>query len=100
MTKGPAIVAARDGRVAYYAGARLIELPPSPPDNLCGWLRSHDGDFLMIGNHDEHAFNVTPMLHCLRLLKRYPRYGSGYYDLYAVRPLERAQHPRVAIEAQ
>ena len=100
MTKGPATVAARDGRVAYYAGARLIELPPSPPDNLCGWLRSHDGDFLMIGNHDEHAFNVTPTLHCLRLLKRYPRYGSGYYDLYAVRPPERAQHPRVAIEAQ
>jgi hypothetical protein len=100
MTKGPATVAARDGRVAYYAGARLIELPPSPPDNLCGWLRSHDGDFLMIGNHDEHAFNVTPTLHCLRLLKRYPRYRSGYYDLYAVRPPERAQRSRAAIEAQ
>ena len=100
MTKGPVTVAARDGRVAYYAGARLIELPPSPPDNVCGWLRSHDGNFLMIGNHDEHAFNVTPTLHCLKLLKRYPRYRSGYYDLYAVRPLEPARRPSAAIEAQ
>jgi hypothetical protein len=103
ITTGPVTVAARDGRVAYYAGARLIELPPLPPDNICGWLRSHDGNFLMIGNHDEHAFNVTPTLHCLRLLKRYPRYRSGYYDLYMVRPPERA--PRsptssTAIETQ
>ncbi|MBV8357890.1 MAG: glycosyltransferase family 39 protein [Deltaproteobacteria bacterium] len=100
MTKGPVTVAARDGRVAYYAGARLIQLPPSPPDNVCGWLRSHDGDFLMIGNHDEHAFNVTPTLHCLKLLKRYPRYRSGYYDLYAVKPLEPARRSSTAIEAQ
>ncbi|MBV8450991.1 MAG: glycosyltransferase family 39 protein [Deltaproteobacteria bacterium] len=100
MTKGPVTVAARDGRVAYYAGARLIELPPSPPDDLCRWLSSHDGDFLMIGNHDEHAFNVTSAMRCLRLLKRYPRYRSGYYDLYAVRPSARARRSRTAIEAQ
>jgi hypothetical protein len=91
MTKGPAAVAARDGRVAYYAGARLIELPLVPADEICGWLRSEHGDFLMIGNHEEHAFNVTPTLPCLKLLKRYPRYRSGYYDLYAVRPPEQAR---------
>src|SRR5262249_48319985 len=100
MTKGPATVAARDGRGAYYGGAQLIEMPPAPPDNLSRMLRLHDGDFLMIGNRDERAFNVTPTLHCLRLLKRYPRYRSGYYDLYAVRPLERAGHSGAAIEAQ
>ena len=103
MTKGPAAVAARDGRVAYYAGARLIELPLVPPDEVCGWLRSEHGDFLMIGDHDEHAFNVTPTLHCLRLLKRYPRSRSGYYDLYAVRPPEQARRSpdsRGAIGAQ
>jgi hypothetical protein len=103
LTTGPATVAARDGRVAYYAGARLIELPPSPPDDLCAWLRSEHGDFLMIGNHDEQAFGVTRALHCLRLLKRYPRYGSGYYELYVVRPSEpvsRSRTSRAAIKAQ
>jgi hypothetical protein len=75
-------------------------LPPSPPNNVCGWLRSHNGDFLMIGNHDEHALNVTPTLRCLKLLKRYPRYRSGYFDLYAVRPLEPTRRSSAAIEAQ
>jgi Dolichyl-phosphate-mannose-protein mannosyltransferase len=100
MTIKPVTVAARDGRVAYYAGAKLVELPPSPPDNVCGWLRLHGGNFLMIGNHDERAFDVTPALQCLRLLKRYPRYGSGYYDLYAVLPPERAQRSSAAVEAR
>jgi len=99
MTNGPVTVAARDGRVAYYAGARLLELPPSPPDNVCGWLHMHGGDFLMIGNHDERTFDVTPGMPCLRLLKRYPRYGSGYYDLYAVLPPERTQHYNAGVEA-
>jgi len=85
ITKGPAAVAARDGRVAYYAGARLIELPSLPPHDFCGWLHSERGDFLMVGEHDEHFFNVARSLSCLELLKRYPRYGSGYFDLYAVR---------------
>jgi len=88
ITKGPAAVAARDGRVAYYAGARLIELPPLPPHDFCGWLRSQRGDFLMVGEHDEDLFNVARSMSCLELLKRYPRYGSGYFDLYAVTPHE------------
>jgi hypothetical protein len=89
---GPAVVVARDGRVAYYAGARLIELPPSPPDDLCGWLDSQRGDFLMIGENDERLFNVADNLSCLELLKRYPRYGAGYFDLYAVRLPEQDGH--------
>jgi Dolichyl-phosphate-mannose-protein mannosyltransferase len=94
ITKRPAAVAARDGRVAYYAGSRLIELPPSAPADFCGWLRSEHGDFLMVGNHDERTFNLGQRTRCLELLKRYPRYGSGYYDLYAVRPLEQEQPAR------
>ena len=88
--KKAAVVAARDGRVAYYAGARLVELPPSPPQDLCAWLRVEGGDFLMIGNHDEQLFSTPRNQRCLELLKRYPRYGSGYYDLYAVRVLDQA----------
>jgi hypothetical protein len=85
MTRRPVTVAARDGRVAYYANARFIELPPSPPEDLCGWLRSSRGDFLMVGNHDERRFGVAHAVQCLRFLKRYPRYNPGYYDLYAVK---------------
>ena len=82
--KKTAAVAARDGRVAYYAGARLVELPPSPPEDFCAWLRARRGDFLMIGNRDEQLFSIGRNRRCLELLKRYPRYGSGYYDLYVV----------------
>ena len=85
-------MAARDGRVAYYARARLIELPAFPPGDLCGWLHFEHGDFLMIGNHDERLFNITRGRCCLRLLKRYPRYGLSYYDLYAVTLPELSQH--------
>jgi len=88
IKKGPAAVAARDGRAAYYAGARLIQLPRTPPAEVCEWLLANHGDFLLIGNHDEHDFNLTPTPHCLKLLKRYPRYRSQYYDLYAVQPIE------------
>ena len=88
IKKGPAAVAARDGRAAYYAGARLIQLPRTPPAEVCEWLRANHGDFLLIGDHDEHDFNLTPTPHCLKLLKRYPRYRSQYYDLYAVQPIE------------
>jgi hypothetical protein len=98
--KGPVTVAAQDGRVAFYAGARLVELPVLPPDSICGWLRSHDGDFLMIGSHDELPFKVTPTPPCLKLLKRYPRYRSSYYDLYAVSTVPRLPLSAAEREAQ
>ncbi|HKV54952.1 MAG TPA: glycosyltransferase family 39 protein [Candidatus Binataceae bacterium] len=82
----PAVVAARDGRVAYYADARFVELPPAPIDNLCGWLGTHDRpNYLLIGNRDERSFAISSQGDCLDFVKRYPRYGSGYYDLYAIR---------------
>jgi hypothetical protein len=91
MKNGPVAVAARDGRVAYYAGARLIELPSLPPADFCSWLHAEHDDFLMIGNHEEQLFKVASNQRCLELLKRYPRYGSGYYDLYSVRAADQAQ---------
>lgn len=103
ITKGPVTVAARDGRVAYYAGAQLVELPQLPPDDICRWLNSSGGDFLMIGNHDERVLKVAPTLHCLKLLKRYPRYRSSYFDLYQVRVSEgpsRSHTFNSAIEAR
>jgi hypothetical protein len=99
MRRAPVAVAARDGRVAYYAGGRLIELPSLPPVNLCGWLHSEHTEFLMMGEHDERLFSVGRSLSCLDFLKRYPRYGSGYYDLYSVRLLsEPDRHPAGSVQ--
>jgi hypothetical protein len=39
----------------------------------------------MIGEHDELRFKVAGGAACLKFLKRYPRYGSGYYDLFEIR---------------
>jgi hypothetical protein len=87
LSGGHGSVAARDGRVAFYAGARFVELPSGGVGDLCSWLRERDAPaYLLIDNHDERRFAVSPASACLDLLKRYPRYGSGYYDLYSVRP--------------
>jgi hypothetical protein len=91
LKKGSTTVAARDGRVAYYAASRLIELPAQPPQDLCAWLQAQRGDFLMIGSGDEKLFNVVRSRRCLNLLKRYPRHGSSYYDLYGVIASNRTQ---------
>jgi Dolichyl-phosphate-mannose-protein mannosyltransferase len=95
MGTGPVTLAARDGRVAYYAQAHYVELPSSYVGNFCTWLNAGRMDYLMIGNRDERLFNVSAETRCLELLKRYPRYGSGYYDLYAVRPVRSGKTPAV-----
>ncbi len=78
-------VAARDGRVAWYAGARAVQLPARAAPPLCDWLRTHaDVGYLLLDNHDEALFAARHQA-CVTLLSRYARYGSGYYDLYAVR---------------
>ncbi|MGH7916365.1 MAG: glycosyltransferase family 39 protein [Candidatus Binataceae bacterium] len=81
----PRAIVARDGRVAYYAGMKLIALPARPV-NLCGWLDERENaDYLLIGNRDERKFGIQRAAHCLVFVKRYPRYGTGYYDLFAIR---------------
>ena len=81
----PRDVVARDGRVAYYAGARFILMPNQPGPDFCRWLTTHDdAGYLMIGEHDELRFKVAGGAACLKFLKRYPRYGSSYYDLFEI----------------
>jgi hypothetical protein len=88
LSKGPTAVAARDGRVAFYAGARLVELPQSPVD-LCDWLGARRGvGYLILGNRDEQMFDVRAGRRCLELIRRYPHGRSRFYDLYAIRPAE------------
>jgi hypothetical protein len=97
LAKGPTAVAASDGRVAFYAGARLVELPPAPV-NICAWLGQRPGvTYVMLGNHEEQVFDVHPGLRCLELIKRYPHGRSHFYDLYAIRATDLGdQNPRDA----
>lgn len=85
---GTATVAGPDVRVAFYAGARFLRLParPAAGANLCGWLAEHRAaNYLMIDDRDERHWGGTGGRPCLKLIKRYPRVGSTYYDLFAVR---------------
>ncbi len=79
-------VVARDGRVAWYANAPFVALPISSTPDLCEWMKEQEhASYLLIGDRDEHHFAVSPATACLDFIRRYPRYGTGYYDLYAVR---------------
>jgi hypothetical protein len=82
----PAAVVARDGRFAYYAGASFILMPVEEVPDLCAWLQSRsDAGYLAIGNRDERHFGITASSSCVSLIRRYPRYGAGYYDLFEVK---------------
>jgi hypothetical protein len=84
----PATVAGPDTRVAFYAGAAFIRMParPAAGEDLCGWLAAHRlADYLMIDDREERRWGGAGGGPCLSLIKRYPRVGTTYYDLFAVR---------------
>lgn len=84
----PATVAGPDTRAAFYAGAAFIRLParPAAGEDLCGWLAAHPpADYLMIDDREERRWGGAGGGPCLSLIKRYPRVGTTYYDLFAVR---------------
>jgi hypothetical protein len=78
-------VAAPDGRFAFYAGARFIELPAGRQSNLCGWLATErDADLAMLSEKDERLWDAPRSAQCLRFIKRYTRSAKRYYDLFSV----------------
>jgi hypothetical protein len=78
-------VIAKDKRVAWYADAPFVMLPAQPDGNFCTWLASQKGaEYVMLNERDERRFGVADRRSCVVLLKRYPRYGDGYYDLFAI----------------
>jgi hypothetical protein len=88
-----ATVAGPDTRVAFYAGAGFIPLParPAAGESLCGWLAAHrSAGYLMIDDRGERRWGGTGGRPCLNLIKRYPRVGATYYDLFAVRGADAA----------
>jgi hypothetical protein len=87
----PVSVAGPDARVAFYAGASFIALPAGPAagEELCGWLAAHRlAGYLMIDDREERRWGGAGGRPCLNLIKRYPRVGTTYYDLFTVRGTE------------
>lgn len=82
----PGAVAARDGRFAYYSGSAFILLPTDSIRDICVWLESQSAaNYLALDNHDERRLGIIAPPACISLVKRYPRYGAAYYDLFEVR---------------
>ena len=76
----------RISRFAYYAGADSLLLPTDAVHDICAWLRTqNDPGYIVLDNHDERRAGITTPPQCLSFLKRYPRYGTAYYDLFEVR---------------
>jgi hypothetical protein len=93
---GAPTVAGADTRVAFYAGAGFIPLPAGPAagEDLCGWLAAHRrAGYLMMDDRGERRWGGAEGRPCLNLIKRYPRVGTTYYDLFVVRGAD-ADAPR------
>ncbi len=83
-TTPPVAIAAGDRRIAWYAGARFIQLPTDPMPDLCGWLATVPAaNYLMLASREERRWGASAA-RCLTLVKRYPRTGSSYFDLFQV----------------
>ncbi len=86
---GKITVAGSDVRVAFYADGEFIPMPPRPAgdEDICRWLAAHPrADYLMIDDRTERRWGgVGGNDPCLRLVKRYPRVGKTYYDLFGAR---------------
>ena len=81
---GGTVVAAHDGRVAYYGNARFVMLPESQTPDLCEWLGLHHASYLLLTDQDETQLRLYNESGCLKPMRRYPRHGNLYYDLFAV----------------
>jgi len=80
-----AIVSA-DGRVSFYAEAKKVDMPETVSGDLCGWLDHHrQVKYLMMSLRDERRLGDPRGLGCVAFVKRYPRVGSGYFELFQVR---------------
>jgi hypothetical protein len=80
----PGIVA-RDGRVAFYANGRFIELPMRPRPDLCRWLETEpEARYLMVSTREERSLGDFRAPRCLSLIKRYPRSRDSYYELFEI----------------
>jgi hypothetical protein len=82
-------VAGTDARIAFYANTSFLPLPVRPQggEDLCGWLAAHpQASYLMIDSRAEERWGGSGGAKpCLVPIKRYPKVGNAYYELFAVR---------------
>ncbi len=79
-------IVSADGRIAYYADAKQVEMPDTGPHDFCRWLdHQPEAKYLMVSRRDERRLGDPHELGCVTLVKRYPRTGSNYFELYQVR---------------
>ncbi len=82
----PRAVAVSDCRLAYYAAAECVSIPVEPKPDACGWLATAPRvGYLMLASREEPHWGDVSSARCLKLMKRYPRIGSSYFDLFEVK---------------
>ncbi len=82
----PRAVAVGDCRLAYYAAAECVGVPVEPKPDSCGWLATvPQVGYLMLASREEPRWGDVRGARCLKLVKRYPRIGSSYFDLFEVK---------------
>jgi len=81
----PRGIACGDPRFAFYADAEHVELPERPRPDACGWVLSTRADYMMLSEHDERRFGDLSAARCLEFIRRYPRTGARYFDLFRIR---------------
>ncbi len=79
-------IVSADRRVSFYAGAKQVEMPDTVSGDFCRWLdRRPEAKYLLMSSRDERRLGDPRGLGCVALVRRYPRLGSGYFDLFQVR---------------
>ncbi len=79
-------IVSADGRVSFYAGAKQVEMPDTVSGDFCRWLdRLPEAKYLLMSGRDERRLGDPRGLGCVAFVRRYPRLGSGYFELFAVR---------------
>ena len=82
----PRAVAVSDCRLAYYAAVECVSIPVEPKPGACGWLATvPQVGYLMLASREEPRWGDVRSARCLKLVKRYPRIGSSYFDLFEVK---------------
>ena len=84
--RGDFAIVSADGRVSFYAGAKPVEMPDTVSGDFCRWLdRRPEAKYLLMSTRDERRLGDPRGLGCVAFVRRYPRVGSGYFELFQVR---------------
>src|SRR5208282_2042819 len=79
-------IVSTDRRIGFYADAKQVEMPDTVSGDFCRWLdRRPEAKYLLMSSRDERRLGDPRGLGCVAFVRRYPRLGSGYFELFQVR---------------